>query len=129
MHADAKSLLVAACHAVGSLFTADAIADCKVSDSGDKLEIHLPDEHIGIDQCDIRKASERLKWHRRILITGGRQQPQPASAAKREPVAPTRPLITQADIDVELAKRRQKLTLQMEAGYDLDARAAAGGIR
>jgi hypothetical protein len=129
VHADTKSLLVAACHAVGSLFAADAIAGCRVRDSGDKLEIHLPDGHIGIDQCDISKASERLKWDRRILTSGGRQRPHPASAAKREAATPTRPLITQADIDVELAKRRQKLTPQMEAGCHQDVSAAPGGIR
>jgi hypothetical protein len=129
VHADAKSLLAAACHAVGCLFTADTIADSKVSDGGGVLEIRLPDGHFGVDQSDVRKAAERLKWQRRIVITGGRQQPQPAPAAKPEPAAPARPPITQADIDAELAKRRQKIPPQMEAGCDLAARVAAGGIQ
>jgi hypothetical protein len=71
----------------------------------------------------------RLKWQSRIVITGGRQQPQPAPAAKPEAAAPARPPITQADIDVEVAKRRQKMPPQMETECDLAARAAAGGIQ
>jgi hypothetical protein len=129
VHADAKSLLVAACHTVGCLFTADAITDSKVSAGGGVLEIRLPDGHFGIDHGDVRNAAERLKWQRRIVITGGRQQPQPAPAAKPEAAAPARPPITQADIDAELAKRRQKIPPQMEAGCDLAARAAAGGVQ
>jgi hypothetical protein len=104
VHADAKSLLVAACHAVDCPFTADAIADCEVSDGGGVLEIRLPDWHFAIDQGDVRKAAERLKWQRQVVITSGKANPEPPPAAKPEPAAPTRPPITQADLDAKPAK-------------------------
>jgi len=96
VHADAKSLLVAASHAIAAAFTADAIEAAEITDADGRLEIRLPVGHLGIDEGDVRKALKRLKWERQISITGGRQ-PQPAS--KPEGAAPTRPPITQADID------------------------------
>ena len=109
--------------AVGCAFTADAIADSKVRYSDRGLEIRLPDGHFGIAKGDVRRAVDRLKWPCLIVIADGRQKSQPG------PAAPTCAPITQADIDAELLKRREKKTPQMEAGYDLPSRAAAGGIK
>lgn len=110
VHADVKSLLVAACFAVEQPFVADAIGDSEVTDDGETLKIALPAAHFGIREADVRPAAERLGWQRRIVITGGRQFSKPAPAAKPEAAAaPLFKAITQADIDreLELAKRRK----------------------
>jgi hypothetical protein len=110
VHANVKSLLVAACFAVEQPFVADAIGDSEVTDDGETLRIALPAAHFGICEADVRPAAERLGWQRRIVITGGRQFSKPAPAAKPEAAAaPLFKPITQADIDreLELAKRRK----------------------
>ena len=110
VHANVKSLLVAACFAVEQPFVADAIGNSEVTDDGETLKIALPAAHFGIREADVRPAAERLGWQRRIVITGGRQFSKPAPAAKPEAAAaPLFKAITQADIDreLELAKRRK----------------------
>jgi len=130
VHESAKSLLVAAYSVLERQFAADVMADCEVSDDGEVLEIRVPDTHFAMKEDDVREALSRLKWQRRIVIAGGRHAKrfQPAPAPKPDVAVPAhRPPITQADIDVELAKRRQKIPPQMEAGCDLAARSSAAG--
>jgi hypothetical protein len=94
VHADAKSLLVAACRAVGLAFTADAIEDSEVTDNGETLQVQLSDRQFGIPEADVRRPVERLGWQRRILITGGwhaKRQPEPAPTARPEAAAPAAP--------------------------------------
>ena len=94
------------------------------------LEICVPETHFGIDDDDVREALSRLKWQRRIVVAGGRHAKRfhPAPAPRPDVAAPAhRPPITQADIDIELAKRRQKIPPQMEARCDLAACSSAAG--
>jgi hypothetical protein len=94
VHADPKSLLVAACRAVGLAFSADAIEDSAVTDDGALLQVHLSDKQFGVPEGDVRRTLERLGWQRRIFITGGRQakrQPELAPIAKPEPAAQAAP--------------------------------------
>jgi hypothetical protein len=118
VNADAKTLLVAACQAVYCPFTADAIEDSEVTDDSQTLKIHLSDRQFGIVEGDIRRAAERQGWQRRIAITGGKQakHPNPAPAAKPEAAAPSRPAVTQADIDrvVEENRRQRQSSARME---------------
>jgi hypothetical protein len=131
VHESAKSLLVAACSVVELQFAADVMAECEVSDDGATLEIRVPDTRFAMTEGDVRKVLDRLKWQRGIVITGGRQVNRshltPAAIPGPRPVS--RPPITQADIDAEIAKRRQKIPPQMEAGCDLTACSSAAGIQ
>jgi hypothetical protein len=128
VHASAKSLLVAACHAAERAFTADAVSEADVSDLGDTLEIRLQGVYAewGIPEADMRQALERPGWRRRNVIHGSKPKPAPQRAG---PPAPARPPITQADVERELAKRRQKIPPQKQAGCDLATRVAAGGVQ
>ena len=112
---------------MGLQFAADVIADSEVSDGGEMLEIRVPETHFGIDQGDVSKALGRLKWHRQIVIAGGRQAKRSHPAPAPNVAAPARAPITQADIDAEVAKRRQRIPPQMEAGCDLAACSSAAG--
>jgi hypothetical protein len=136
VHADAKSLLVAACHAGYCPFTADAVEDSEVTDDSQTLKIHLSGRQFGIVEGDIRRAAERLGWQRRIAITGGKhaKQPDPAQAAKPEASAPSRATITQADIDrtVEENRRQRQSPTRMEparAGGDFGELCAVGDVQ
>jgi hypothetical protein len=129
VHESAKSLLVAAYSVLEQQFAADVMADCEVSDDGEVLEIRVPDTHFAMKEDDLREVLSRLKWQRGIVITGGRQvnRSHLTRAAIPGPRPASRPPITQADIDAEIAKRRQKMPPQMEAGCDLAACSSAAG--
>lgn len=120
VHFSTKSLLAAACFAKGLQFTADAIAASEVTDNGEVLEIRHPDTHFGIPEGDVHKAFGRLKWQRRIVITGGWQAASARfpPAAKTEAAASTRAPITQADIDRALAEHRKKSPVRMAPGRE-----------
>jgi hypothetical protein len=105
------------------------MAECEVSDDGATLEIRVPDTRFAMKENDVREALSRLNWQRRIVIIGGRQvnRSRLGPAAIPAPGASSRPPITQADIDAEVAKRRQRIPPQMEAGCDLAAYSSAAG--
>jgi len=98
VHADAKSLLVAACHALRFSSTGDTLADSNVSKSGGMLQIQLPDWCSGIDESEIQKATELLQWECQIAVAGGWSKHQRSSAAERNPAGPSRPPIGEADV-------------------------------
>lgn len=111
VHGSAKSILVAACCAIGLQFAADVITDAEVTDNGETLQVYASDRYFRTTEGDVCAAVARLGWQRRILITGGldaKRQPVAAPTAKQEAARPARSAITQADVDAEVAKRRQK---------------------
>jgi hypothetical protein len=111
VHADAKSLLVAACHATKHPFTADAFENSEVLDGIDQIDIHLPGKTFKIPGEDLRDAVARLGWQRRIIIHGGRETKHSKSGAiaTQESQPSERQPITQADIDRVLARTGRKL--------------------
>jgi hypothetical protein len=116
VHADAKSLLVAACHAVRSPFSADAIEESDVTDDGESLEIHLQGTGArhGLSESNVQAALDRVGLIRRIVIRGGPQilnPPKPASNSRpASPICRSHPgglkSITQADIDAIMGRRK-----------------------
>lgn len=72
VHCDTRSLLVAACYALGMSFTGDALTLSEVNDDGSALEIIPTTWHAkirAIREGDLQKALTCVGWKRSVRVT------------------------------------------------------------
>ena len=132
VHADTKSLLVAAAHMVNA-YLADAIEASTITETPAELVFDAPKSYrLYFVDRQFHEVLKRAGEQRTVRLTW-QAVPSPAPTPTPKPEGAAAPLfkpITQADIDRELAKRQQRKPPVIEPVANwADDMPAAGGLQ